>query len=58
MENSRFLKTWKYYSSAIWSSISNPGYISEKNENTHSKRYMHLNANSGIIYNRQDMKAI
>ena len=29
----------------------------EKNKNTNLKRYMHLNVNSCIIYNLQDMEA-
>ena len=37
-------------------SNSNPGYRSEENENTNSKRYMHPNVHSSIIYSSQDMK--
>ena len=32
------------------------GYISEKNGNTNSKRYMQLNVHSSIVYNCQDME--
>ena len=38
-------------------SNSTPGYISEKNENTNWKRYMHPNGHSSIIYSCQDMEA-
>lgn len=41
----------------IWSSISTSGIISKGNENTNSKRYMHLLVYSSIIYDRQDMEA-
>ena len=41
----------------IWSSNSTPGYISEENENTDLKRYMHPNVHRGIIYKSQDMEA-
>ena len=34
-----------------------PGYISEENNNTNLKRYMHPNIHSSIIYSYQDMKA-
>ena len=41
-----------------WPSNSTPGYISPKKpENTNSKRYMHSNVHSSIIYNSQDMEA-
>ena len=33
-------------------------YISEENENTNSKRYMHFSVHSGIICNRQDVEPI
>ena len=33
-----------------------PGYISEENNNTNLKRYMHPNIHSSIIYNYQDME--
>ena len=32
------------------------GVYPEKNENTNSKRYMHHNVHSSIIYNAQDME--
>ena len=41
----------------VWTSNSTPGYLSEKNKNTNSTRYMHLNVHSSIICNSQDMKA-
>ena len=34
-----------------------PRYISGKNRNTNSKRYIHPSGHSSIIYNSQDMKA-
>ena len=34
-----------------------PGCISEKKKNTNSKRYMHPNVHSSIIYNCQAMEA-
>ena len=40
----------------IWSSSSTSGYIHKENENTNSKRYMHPNVQSSIIYNSQDME--
>ena len=33
------------------------GFLSEGNENTISKRYMHSNVHSSTIYNSQKMKA-
>ena len=41
----------------MWSSNITPGYTSEENENTNSKRYMHPNVHSSVIYSRQDMEA-
>ena len=38
-------------------SSSTPRHISDENENTNSKRYMHSNVRSSIIYNSQDMDA-
>ena len=32
-------------------------YLPEENKNTNSKRYMHPNVHSSIIYNGQDMEA-
>ena len=34
------------------------GIYLKKNKNTNSKRYVHLNVHSSIIYNCQDMEAI
>lgn len=33
------------------------GYISEENQNTNSKKYMHQYVHHSIIYHSQDMKA-
>ena len=33
------------------------GHISGKDKNSNSKRYMHPNVHSSIIYNSQDMEA-
>ena len=41
----------------IWPSNSTPGYISDRNKNTKSKRYMHSNVHSSINYNSQDIEA-
>ena len=41
----------------MWSSNSTPGYISEENENTDSKRYMHPNVHSSMIDKSQVMVA-
>ena len=41
----------------LWPSNSIPGYISEKNENANSKRYMHPYVHSSTIHNTQDMEA-
>ena len=40
----------------MWPSSSTPEYISDRKENTNSKRYMHGNVHSSIIYNSQDME--
>ena len=40
----------------IRSSNSIPGYISGKNRNINSKRYLQSNVHSSIAYNSQDMK--
>ena len=40
-----------------WSSLSTPGCITEENENTNSKRYMHPNVDSRIVYNSHDVEA-
>ena len=41
----------------IWPCNSTPGHISEENENTNLKRYMHPNVHSNTIYNSQDIEA-
>ena len=41
----------------VRSGNSTPGYLSEENENTNSKRYMHPCVHCSIIYNSQDMDA-
>ena len=57
MENSMEVPQKTKNRTAIWSSNSTPGYISEENGNTNLKRYMHPNVHSSIIYNSQDMEA-
>ena len=42
---------------AMWSSNSTPGHLSEENQNTNSKRYIHPFAHWDSIYNSQDMEA-
>lgn len=37
--------------------IGTPSKISEENGNTNSKKYMHSNVHSRIIYDSQDMEA-
>ena len=32
------------------------GYLSEKNKNTNSKRYIYFHVHWGIVYNSQDME--
>ena len=56
MENSMEVPQENKNKTTIWSSNSPPGYISEKNENTNSKRHMHLNVHDSVIYNSQDME--
>ena len=51
----RFLKKLKI--ELLYDLNSTPGYLSEENENTNLKRYMHPNIHSSIIYNSQDMEA-
>ena len=41
----------------IRSSNSTPGYTSKENKNINSKRHMHPNVHSSIIYNSQDREA-
>ena len=42
----------------IQCSDSTPGYMSRKNKNTNSIRYMHPNVHSSTVYSSQDMAAI
>ena len=42
---------------AIWSSNSISGYLSEGNENSMLKRYLHPHVHGSTIYNNQDMEA-
>ena len=42
--------------STLLSSSSTSGYLSEKDENTNLKRYMHSYVHCNIIYNSQDME--
>ena len=57
VENSMASSQKTKYKATIWPSNSTLGYISEKNENTNSRRYMQHNVHSSIIYNCQDMEA-
>ena len=57
MENSMEIAQNIKNRTTIWSSNSTPGHLSEENENTSLKRYMHPNGHSNIIYNSQDMEA-
>ena len=41
-----------------WSSNSTAGYLSEENENTDSKRYIHPNVHCSIIHNREEMETV
>ena len=43
---------------AIQSSNSTSGYLSEENENTNLKRYRHCCVHCSIVYNSQDMEAL
>ena len=52
----RFLKKLKLELPYDWPSNSTPGYIFEKHKNSNSKRYIHPNVHSSIIYNCQGMK--
>ena len=52
---------WRFFHktktrTTIRPSNSTLGYISEENENINSKRYMHPNVHSSIIYKSQDME--
>ena len=57
MENSMVVPQKTRNRTTLLPSNSTPEYISEKNENTNSKWYNHLNVHSSIIYNSQDMEA-
>ena len=50
-------KTKTINRTTTWPSNSTPRYVSEKNKNANSKRYMHPNVHSNITYNSQDMEA-
>ena len=41
----------------ISQNITNRTTYNRKNKNTNSKRYMHPNIRSTVVYNRQDMEA-
>ena len=57
MENSMEVPQKAKNRTTIWSRNSAAGKILEENENTNSKRYMHTNVHSSIIYNCQDTEA-
>ena len=57
VENSMAVSPKIKYKVTIWPRNSTPVYISEKNENSNSKRYIHSNVHDSIIYNSQDMEA-
>ena len=42
---------------ALWTSNSTSGDLSEETQNTNSKEYMHPYVHRSIIYNSQDMEA-
>ena len=57
MENSMEVPQKIKNRTTIWSSNSTSEYLSEENENTNLKRYVHSHVHCSIIYNRQDMEA-
>ena len=57
MENSIEITKKKKLELPYGPSNSAPGYLSEENENTNLRRYMHLCVQCSIIYNSQDMEA-
>ena len=57
VENSMQVSQSTKNRTTIWPSYSTPGYIFKRNKNTNSKRYMHPNVHSSIIYNCQDVEA-
>ena len=57
MENSMEIPQKTKTRTIKWSRNSTPGYIAKENKNTNSKRYMHPNVHSSIIYNSQDTEA-
>ena len=53
----RFLKKLKIKNrTSLWVSNSTFGYLSKRNENTNSKRYLQPHVHCSIIYNTQDME--
>ena len=58
MENSMEVPQKFRHRTTTWSRNSTSGSLLEENENTNSKRYMHLSVHWTIIYNSQDMEAI
>ena len=52
MESPQKIKNW----TNIWYNISTSGCLSEGNENTNSKRYIHPNVQSSIVSSSQDME--
>ena len=58
VENSMEVPQNFRHRTTTWSRNSTSGSLSEENENTNSKRYMHLYAHWTIICNSQDTEAI
>ena len=57
MENSMEFPQKIKNRTAIWFSNSTTGYLSEENENTNLKKYMHPYVHCSIIYSTQYMEA-
>ena len=55
MENSMETPLNSKNRTTIWSSSFAFGYLSEENENSNSKRYIHLEVNYSIIHNSQTL---
>ena len=57
MENSMVVPQRTKFKTTRWLKYSIVGYISEENENTNSKRYMHPKIHKSIIFKSQYMEA-
>ena len=57
MENSTEIPSKTKNRVTIWSYNPTPGHTSGKDESSNSKKYMHPNIHSSMIYNSQDMGA-